>query len=76
VGADLKGRLAEEVRVVNVELTGEDWDPRKPVTIEFDPEGSCDGVTVSLTSAEGRTVSVVIGEWSEEIDPMSEDVAE
>lgn len=72
---DLKGHLSEDVRVANVELTGEDWDPQSPVTVEFGPEGACDAVTVSLTSSDGRTVRVVVGEWSEEIDPVSDDVA-
>jgi len=73
--SDLKGRLGEEVRITNVELAGEDWDPQRPVRMEFDPEGACDPVTMSLTSSEGRTVSVVIGEQSDEIDPVSDDVA-
>jgi prepilin-type N-terminal cleavage/methylation domain-containing protein len=73
VPSDLKGHLSEEVRVADVELAGDDWDPRHPVTMEFGPEGSCDAVAVSLTSSEGRTVRVVVGEWSEEIDPPNDD---
>jgi type II secretion system protein H len=73
--SDLKGRLGENVRITDVELAGEDWDPERPVTMEFDPEGACDPVTVRLTSSEGRTVSVVIGERSDEVDPVNDDVA-
>jgi prepilin-type N-terminal cleavage/methylation domain-containing protein len=72
--SDLKGHLGEQVQVANVALTGEDWDPHKPVAIEFGPDGSCDAVTVSLTDSEGRKVNLMIGESSEEIDPVSEDV--
>jgi prepilin-type N-terminal cleavage/methylation domain-containing protein len=75
ISYDLKRHLGEAVRVVNVELTGEDWDPQGPVIMEFGPEGSCDAVTVVLTSAEERTVKVVVGEWSEEIDPVDDGVA-
>jgi hypothetical protein len=75
LSSDLKGHLGPEVRIANVELSGEDWDPGRPVTIEFGPEGSCDAATVSLTSVEGQTVGVAIGEWSEDIAPGSQDVA-
>jgi prepilin-type N-terminal cleavage/methylation domain-containing protein len=75
VPSDLRGRLGADVGITNVELTGEDWDPQNSLIIEFSPEGWCDPVTVNLTSSDGRTVSVVIGEWSDEIDPVSDDVA-
>lgn len=68
VSSDLRGRLSDDVSITNVELTGEDWDPENRLIIEFNPEGWCDPVTVSLTSLDGRTVNLVIGEWSDEID--------
>ncbi len=72
--SDLKGRLGEDVEITKVELLEEDWDPEHPVTMEFSPEGTGDPVTLRLTSSDGRTVSVMIGEWSDEIEPVSADV--
>ena len=72
--SDLRGRLGEDVRVTNVELTEEDWDPERPVTMEFSPEGTGDPARIGLTSSDERTVTVVIGEWSDEIEPVSDDV--
>jgi prepilin-type N-terminal cleavage/methylation domain-containing protein len=73
--SDLRGRLSEDVRITDIELTGEDWDPENTVMMEFGPEGSCDPVTVCLTSAEGWTVRVVIREGSDEIDLVGDERA-
>jgi type II secretion system protein H len=74
--ADLRGRLGQEVTVTNVELTEEQWDPTGPVTLEFTPEGTGDPARITLTSTDGRCVSVVIGEWSDEIELVGDGVTE
>jgi Tfp pilus assembly protein FimT len=74
--AELKGRLGQEVTITNVELTEEEWDPMSPVILEFSPEGMGDPARITLTSTDGRSVSVVIGEWSDEIELIGDDVTE
>lgn len=74
-GSELKGKLGDQVTVARIELTGNDWDPQRPVKVEFDPEGTCDPVTLSLISTDGQTVSVLIGANSDEIDPVNADMA-
>ncbi len=71
-GSDLRGRLGADVRVTRVEMTDEDWDSERPVTMEFSPEGTGDPARISLTSLDERTVTVAIGEWSDEIESISD----
>ncbi|MEN6575289.1 MAG: prepilin-type N-terminal cleavage/methylation domain-containing protein [Phycisphaerales bacterium] len=72
VSSDIEGQFPDGVRILDVEP--HEVDPEKGVlVVAFDPEGYCDPTVMSLTSAEGRTVKIVVGEWFGEIELVDED---
>ncbi|MEN6428267.1 MAG: prepilin-type N-terminal cleavage/methylation domain-containing protein [Phycisphaerales bacterium] len=72
VSSEIEGQFPNGVRILEVEP--HELDPEKGVlVVAFDPEGHCDPTIMSLTSAEGRTVKIVVGEWFGEIELVDED---
>lgn len=59
----LGGQLPEGIRFSEIELPGEEGAAEGPALLRFSPEGWCDPATVSLTSADGQMVKVVIHDW-------------
>lgn len=60
----LKGQLPEGVRFEGIEFQGVNANPQNVVTIEFNPQGWIDPVTIYIASSQGRKMSIVMNELS------------
>jgi len=72
-GRALRGRLADEVRITDVQWPQDDRVTEDVVVIEFRPDGWNDSVAVKMTSSDATTVEVVFGERLGEVELVGEE---
>jgi len=72
-GRGLRGRLADEVKITDVQWPGDDRVTEDVLVIEFRPDGWNDSVAVRMTSSDAKTVEIVFGERLGEVELVSEE---
>jgi prepilin-type N-terminal cleavage/methylation domain-containing protein len=73
IGPALEGQFSGGVTVADVQVPGGHWAAESTLAVRFSPEGWCDPALIRITSSEGRTVQIVIGEWFGQIELIGDD---